>query len=290
MMQKCIAFIGLGTMGFPMAGHLSLAGYDVVVYNRTPAKAQKWLQQYKGRLASTPKQATEQADIVLFCVGNDADVREIVLGEHGLLAGAHAGQIFVDHTTASDVVEQDMAQACAQKQVHYCDAPVSGGQSGAEQGRLTIMVGGDEHCMETLQPVFACYSQKAVWMGPVGYGQRCKMVNQICIAGVLQGLSEGLILAEKSQLPIDKLLETITLGAAGSWQMSNRGHTMHQRQFDFGFASDLMIKDLGLCLDYATGQGLQLPMTTATRADYQSLSQKGFGKEDTSALVRKFDF
>ena len=286
MVQMKTAFIGLGVMGYPMAGHLSAQGHQVCVYNRTAAKAEQWTQDYSGSYALTPKQAASQADLVFMCVGNDDDVRQVVYGEDGILAGMQAGGILVDHTTTSADLAIELADACQQVGVAFIDAPVSGGQAGAENGKLTVMCGGPEPAFRHAEGVMQAYSQQVQRMGDNGQGQRCKMVNQICIAGVLQGLSEALLLAEKSGLDIAQVVDTLQHGAAGSWQMVNRLETMAKDEFDFGFAIDWMRKDLGICLAEAHSKGLSLPLTADVDQRYASLQQQGMGRLDTSVLVR----
>lgn len=281
-----VAFIGLGVMGYPMAGHLQQAGYDVCVYNRTQAKAQLWQQQYGGRAEVTPRQTAEGADIVLMCVGNDNDVRSVTLGDDGVLAGMHANAVLVDHTTTSAVLAQELSGLAAPLGISFIDAPVSGGQAGAENACLTIMCGGEIEPFNRVKPVMDVYAKSIQLMGPVGQGQRCKMVNQICIAGVLQGLSEALLLAEKSGLDIEQVVETLKHGAAGSWQMENRAVTMSQNKFDFGFAIDWMRKDLGFCLDEAQRHGLDLPLTRDVDQRYARLQEQGEGRMDTSVLIK----
>ena len=237
-MSMKVAFIGLGVMGYPMAGHLANAGHSVSVYNRTTAKAQKWVSEYQGEYAETPSEAAKGADIVFMCVGNDDDLRSVVYGENGVLASMHEGSYLVDHTTTSAEVAREVGAQAKLQGIGFLDAPVSGGQAGAENGVLTVMVGGDEADFNVVQPVMAAFSRFSQLLGEVGSGQLCKMVNQICIAGVLQGLSEALTFAEASGLNIDQVSDAISGGAAGSWQLSNRLKTMHAREFDFGFAID----------------------------------------------------
>ncbi|MEO9654069.1 NAD(P)-dependent oxidoreductase [Marinomonas sp.] len=286
MTQIKAAFIGLGVMGYPMAGHLSAQGHQVCVYNRTASKAEQWTQDYVGSYGLTPKIAASGANFVFMCVGNDDDVRHVVYGEEGVLAGMQAGDILVDHTTTSADLALELADACQKAGVAFIDAPVSGGQAGAENGKLTVMCGGSEQAFAKTQGVMQAYSQQVQRMGDNGQGQRCKMVNQICIAGVLQGLSEALLLAEKSGLNIGQVVDTLQHGAAGSWQMVNRLETMAKDEFDFGFAIDWMRKDLGICLDEAKSQDLSLPLTESVDQRYASLQQQGMGRLDTSVLVR----
>lgn len=281
-----VAFIGLGVMGFPMAGHLQQAGYSTTVFNRSGDKAEKWCQQYQGNNADTPKGAAMNADIVFVCVGNDDDVRSVVYGEAGILAGMKDGAVLVDHTTTSAVLAIELSEQCHKQGVHFIDAPVSGGQAGAENGALTIMCGGEQAVFDRVQPVMDVYAKQSTLLGGNGQGQRCKMVNQICISGVLRGLSEALTLAEKANLNIEDVVATLKHGAAGSWQMENRAVTMAQNTFDFGFAIDWMIKDLGICLDEAAQHGLTLPLTTGVNDDYKALSEQGLGRMDTSVLIK----
>ncbi|WHR53133.1 NAD(P)-dependent oxidoreductase [Vibrio furnissii] len=281
-----VSFIGLGVMGYPMAGHLVNAGFDVSVFNRTQAKAQAWAAQHGGRAAPTVEACVREADVVLMCVGNDDDVRSMATSEQGALAFMKPGAILVDHTTTSALLAEELGAAAQNVGVRFMDAPVSGGQAGAENGVLTIMCGGEADLFDALQPVLNAYGRSSVLMGGVGQGQRAKMVNQICIAGVLNGLSEGLILAENAGLDIPTLVACLKNGAAGSWQMENRAVTMAENKFDFGFAIDWMIKDLGFCLDEAERQGVRLPMTENTIAAYRSLSANGEGRMDTSVLIK----
>ncbi|BCL71790.1 3-hydroxyisobutyrate dehydrogenase [Vibrio nigripulchritudo] len=281
-----VSFIGLGVMGFPMAGHLVKAGFDVTVFNRTFSKAQLWQEAYKGSIAETVADCVKDADVVLTCVGNDDDVRSMTTSESGALTFMKKGAILVDHTTTSAQLAEELELAAKEAGIEFMDAPVSGGQAGAENGVLTIMCGGEQSLFDKLQPVFEAYGKSSVLMGNVGQGQRAKMVNQICIAGVLNGLSEGLLLAEKSGLDVPTLVNCLKNGAAGSWQMENRAETMAQDKYDFGFAIDWMIKDLGFCLDEATAKGLALPMTEKTINAYKALSASGEGRMDTSVLLK----
>ncbi|WP_390370025.1 NAD(P)-dependent oxidoreductase [Vibrio fluvialis] len=281
-----VAFIGLGVMGFPMAGHLSQTGYCTNVFNRTESKARQWAQQFSGEFFSTPKAAATECDIVFLCVGNDDDVRSVVYGDNGVLAGMEPGSVLVDHTTTSAELAEELANACQEKGIAFIDAPVSGGQAGAENGALTIMCGGEPAVFERIAPVMKSYGKQAALMGKHGQGQRSKMVNQICIAGVLKGLSEGLLLAQKAGLDVGQLVEVLKHGAAGSWQMENRAVTMSQGKFDFGFAIDWMHKDLNICLSEAKQMGIELPLTQQVDSEYQTLQQQGFGRMDTSALFK----
>lgn len=281
-----VAFIGLGVMGFPMAGHLSQTGYCTNVFNRTESKARQWAQQFSGEFFSTPKAAATKCDIVFLCVGNDDDVRSVVYGDNGVLAGMEPGSVLVDHTTTSAELAEELANTCQEKGIAFIDAPVSGGQAGAENGELTIMCGGEPAVFERIAPVMKSYGKQAALMGKHGQGQRSKMVNQICIAGVLKGLSEGLLLAQKAGLDIGQLVEVLKHGAAGSWQMENRAVTMSQGKFDFGFAIDWMHKDLNICLSEAKQMGIELPLTQQVDSEYQTLQQQGLGRMDTSALFK----
>jgi len=282
-MQK-VAFIGLGVMGYPMAGHLARAGYQTRVYNRTTAKAEQWCQDYAGDFALTPREAAEGADLVFMCVGNDDDLRSVVFGDDGVLNGCDADTILVDHTTASAEVAREIA---AKADIAFLDAPVSGGQAGAENGVLTVMVGGDQQVFDAARPAIMSFARAAELLGPVGSGQLTKMVNQICIAGLVQGLSEGLDFAQRAGLDGHKVVDVISKGAAGSWQMENRGTTMLNDQFEFGFAVDWMRKDLGICLDEAKKNGAELPITRIVNDYYTEVQAMGGGRWDTSSLIRR---
>jgi 3-hydroxyisobutyrate dehydrogenase len=284
-----IAFIGLGVMGYPMAGHLSNNGFNTNVYNRTESKAQRWTKQFSGKSFDTPKAAALGCQVVAVCVGNDDDVRSVVLGAEGVLATMKPGTVLIDHTTTSAELAEELAKVCLSKGVYFIDAPVSGGQVGAENGALTIMCGGDDNVFESIQRVINSYAKQATLLGSNGQGQRCKMINQICIAGVLQGLSEAMLLAQKANLNIEQVVDVLKHGAAGSWQMENRAVTMSQGKFDFGFAIDWMRKDLGICLDEARKHQLNLPMTQDIDTHYQSLQSKGFGRQDTSVLIKAYN-
>ncbi|MCG7488227.1 NAD(P)-dependent oxidoreductase [Vibrio sp. Of14-4] len=286
---ETVAFIGLGVMGFPMAGHLSNAGFVTRVYNRTIEKAEQWTDQHSGQFFATPYLTAQGCDLVAVCVGNDDDVRSVVLGDNGALAAMKPGSILVDHTTTSAELAEELAKACNDKNVHFVDAPVSGGQAGAENGALTIMCGGETQVFEALSPVFDTYGKQAVLLGENGQGQRCKMVNQICIAGILQGLSEALQLAQSADLDIEKVVNVLQHGAAGSWQMENRAVTMSQGKFDFGFAIDWMRKDLGICLNEASSKNIPLPMTEEVDGMYAALQKQGLGRMDTSVLIKAYD-
>ncbi|HYC49213.1 MAG TPA: NAD(P)-dependent oxidoreductase [Burkholderiales bacterium] len=281
-----LGFIGLGVMGGPMAGHLARAGHEVTVYNRTRAKADAWVAQHGGRAAATPRDAAAGAAIVFSCVGNDDDVRQITTGEGGAFHGMARGSVFVDHTTTSAAVAIELASAARERGVAFLDAPVSGGQSGAEQGILTVMAGGDAAAFEQAQPVISHYARAVVLMGAAGAGQKTKMVNQICVAGVVQSLAEALGFALRAGLDAKLALSVISKGAAGSWQMENRGHTMVDGKFDFGFAVDLMRKDLGILLEEARANGAELPGTALIDQFYAKLQKQGHGKLDTSSLLK----
>ncbi len=286
-MSAKVAFIGLGVMGFPMAGHLKAKGYDVVVYNRTAAKAQAWVQKHGGKSAPTPAAAAKDADFVFTMVGNDKDVEEVILGKDGALAGMKKGAILVDHTTASADVARKVYAAAKAKGIPFIDAPVSGGQAGAENGKLTVMCGGDKEPFERAKPVMDSYGRAVTLLGAPGAGQLTKMVNQICIAGLVQGLSEGIAFAEKAGLDAGLVLDVISKGAAQSWQMENRGKTMHERKFNFGFAVDWMRKDLGICLAEAKRNGAKLPVTQVVAGYYDEVSKAGGSRWDTSSLITR---
>ena len=284
-----VAFIGLGVMGYPMAGHLAKSGFNVCVYNRTTAKAQTWTEQYTGCFAPTPREAVSEADIVFMCVGNDNDLRSVVYGDDGVLAGMLPHTVLVDHTTTSAEVAREVAAKAALQNIDFIDAPVSGGQAGAENGVLTVMAGGNEAVFTKVQPVMASYSRFSQLLGDVGAGQLCKMVNQICIAGVVQGLSEGLHFAKQAGLDGEKVIETISKGAAGSWQMENRYKTMWAGEYEFGFAVDWMRKDLGIALDEAKNNGATLPMTATVDQYYADVQALGGGRYDTSSLLARIE-
>lgn len=286
------AFIGLGVMGYPMARHLALKGHEVTVYNRTEARALEWLEQSelaeaKVESKATPAQAAEGADVVLMCVGNDDDVRQVSIADDGVLHGMGEGTLLIDHTTASKELAEELAAACQKKGVLFVDAPVSGGQAGAENGALTAMCGGDQQAYDKAVPILDCYAKKHVLLGPAGAGQLTKMVNQICIAGVLQGLSEGVHFAQKAGLDVDQVVEVISQGAAQSWQMENRAGTMARDEFEFGFAVDWMRKDLNIALDTARDLGARLPLTALVDQFYADVQHLGGGRWDTSSLLRR---
>ena len=282
-----VAFLGLGVMGYPMAGHLADKGYDVTVYNRTPAKAEAWVAEHGGSFAATPREAVAGAGFVMSCVGNDDDLRSVCLGPDGAFAGLGTGAVFVDHTTVSAKVTGELAALAADKGVSFIDAPISGGQAGAENGVLSIMCGGEQAAYDAAHPVMAAYGRTIRRMGGTGSGQLTKMVNQICIAGLVQGLSEGLHFAEKAGLDIREVVSVISQGAAGSWQMSNRYETMADDHFEHGFAVDWMRKDLGICLATANETGASLPVTALVDQFYKDVQALGGGRWDTSSLIKR---
>jgi 3-hydroxyisobutyrate dehydrogenase len=284
---RTVAFLGLGVMGYPMAGHLAKAGHSVTVYNRTPAKAQAWVQEFGGRAAPTPREAASGADLVFACVGNDADLRSVVLGADGAYAGMKSDAVFADHTTASAEVARELYGAARERDLHFVDAPVSGGQAGAQNGALTIMCGGDEAAFEAMQPVALAYARACTRVGGSGAGQLAKMVNQIAVAGVIQGLAEAVAFGQQAGLDMNLVLEVIGKGAAQSWQMDHRGKTMVADQFDFGFAVDWMRKDLGLVLEEARRNGARLPVTALLDQFYADVQGMGGGRWDTSSLIRR---
>jgi len=279
------AFIGLGVMGYPMAGHMAAKGHDVAVYNRTFKKAEAWAAEHGGKAQQTPREAAAGAELVMMCVGNDDDVRSVVYGEDGIMAGIDQGAILVDHTTASAELARELGEAAAKAGVGFVDAPVSGGQAGAENGVLSIMCGGSEANFAAAEPVMQAYGKTVRLIGEVGSGQLTKMVNQICIAGLVQALGEGLNFAQKAGLDPAKVLEVVSGGAAGSWQMNNRWPTMAEGKFDFGFAVDWMRKDLAICLEEARRNGAALPVTAVVDQLYRLIQQKGGGRWDTSSLI-----
>jgi 3-hydroxyisobutyrate dehydrogenase len=283
-----LAFLGLGVMGYPMAGHLKAAGHDVTVYNRTASKAEAWAAQHGGGWAATPRAAAEGCDLVMACVGNDDDLRAVVTGPDGALSGMKPGAIFVDHTTVSATVTRELAAQAAAQGVGYVDAPVSGGQAGAQNGKLAIMCGGDEAHFNTAEAVVAAYSKATVHFGPVGAGQLTKMVNQICIAGLVQAMSEGLYFAMKAGLDPKKVADLVSQGAGGSWQLQNRAGTMVDNHFTHGFAVDWMRKDLGIALGQAKEIGVSLPVTAIVDQFYAEVQQLGGGRWDTSSLIQRF--
>lgn len=284
-----VSFVGLGVMGYPMAGHLARSGYEVAVYNRTAAKVEAWCAEYHGRRAASPAEAAEHAEITFCCVGNDDDVRAVILGEDGILQGAASGAVIVDHTTASAVVAREVHAAASKKGAGFLDAPLSGGQAGAESGQLTIMAGGDQEVFERVLPVMRSYSRACTRIGPVGSGQLAKMVNQICIAGIVQGLSEGLHFAKRAGLDVEAVIGAISKGAAQSWQMENRWQTMVNGEFEFGFAVEWMRKDLKIALEEAERNGASLEMTALVDRFYAEVEALGGSRWDTSSLIRRLE-
>ena len=282
-----VSFVGLGVMGYPMAGHLAAAGHQVRVYNRTRARAEAWLGEHQGKAVATPREAADGAELVFMCVGNDDDVRQVALGQDGVLAGAAKGAVVVDHTTASALLAEELAGVAAETGVGFLDAPVSGGQAGAENGQLTVMAGGAAEDFERARPVIDAYAKSVKLMGGVGCGQLTKMVNQVCIAGVLQGLAEGIHFAEKAGLDVDAVVDVISKGAAQSWQMDNRAATMARREFDFGFAVDWMRKDLDMTLAAARRFGARMPLAALVDQFYADVQAMGGRRWDTSSLVER---
>lgn len=284
-MAKNISFIGLGVMGYPMAGYLAKAGHSVTVFNRTTEKAKKWVNEYAGKMALTPALACENADFVFSCVGNDDDLREVTIGDNGAFKSMSANTIYVDHTTTSATVAKELNEIAIGKNIGYLDAPVSGGQAGAENGTLTVMLGGESQHYDQVAPMIDSYAKMQKLLGPVGAGQLSKMVNQICIAGIVQGLSEALHFAQTTGLPVQSVVDVISKGAAQSWQMENRASTMIDNAFDFGFAVDWMRKDLGIVLDQARITGAELPLTALVDQFYGKVQNQGGGRWDTSSLI-----
>jgi 3-hydroxyisobutyrate dehydrogenase len=285
-----VAWIGLGVMGYPMAGHLrKKGGHDLTVYNRNGAKAEAWAKEYGGATAPTPAEAAKDADFVFCCVGNDNDLREVTLGAQGAFNTVRKGAVFIDNTTASANIARELHAAAKSKGFDFLDAPVSGGQAGAQNGALTVMVGGDQAAFDRAQPVIAQYARMVTLIGPAGAGQLTKMVNQICIAGLVQALSEGIHFAQKSGLDLQKVMDTISKGAAQSWQMENRWKTMSEGKFEFGFAVDWMRKDLAICQDEAKGNGASLPVTTVVDGFYAEIQQMGGKRWDTSSLIARLN-
>jgi 3-hydroxyisobutyrate dehydrogenase len=285
-----VAFLGLGVMGYPMAGHLKRkGGHEVTVYNRTAAKAEKWVAQFQGRLAPTPRQAAEGQDFVMACVGNDDDLREVTLGPDGAFAAVKKGAVFVDHTTASAGIARELAGDAAKRGFDFIDAPVSGGQAGAENGTLTVMCGGEPAPYGRAESVIMAYARMCKLLGPAGAGQLTKMVNQICIGGLVQALAEGIHFAKRAGLDIEAVIETISKGAAQSWQMENRYKTMNAGKFDFGFAVDWMRKDLSICLAEARRNGAQLPVTALVDQFYADVQKMGGRRWDTSSLLARLE-
>ena len=284
-----VAFLGLGVMGYPMAGHLQAKGHDVTVYNRTAQKAEKWAGEHGGRHAATPGEAAAGCEIVLACVGNDDDLRQITIGERGAFAGMERGATFVDHTTASAEVARELHATAGERGIGFIDAPVSGGQAGAENGVLTVMCGGEAEVYAKVEPAIMSFARACRLMGPPGSGQLTKMVNQICIAGLVQGLAEGIHLGKRAGLDIEAVLDVISKGAAGSWQMENRGKTMNQGKFEFGFAVDWMRKDLSICLAEARKNGATLPVTALVDQFYGEVQKLGGARWDTSSLLARLE-
>jgi len=280
------AFIGLGVMGYPMAGHLVKAGYDVTVYNRTTSKAEAWVKEHGGTLQKTPSAAADGADVVCACVGNDDDLRGVAYGDDGILGGMKPGAVFVDHTTASADVAREVDAAAREKGLGFLDAPVSGGEAGAQNGALTVMVGGNQANFDKAEPVMQAYARAVTLLGPAGAGQLTKMVNQICIAGLVQALAEGVNFATRAGLDANRVIDVISKGAAQSWQMENRAKTMVEDKFDFGFAVDWMRKDLGICLDESRRNGARLPVAALVDQFYATIQERGGNRWDTSSLLR----
>ena len=286
---KNVSFIGLGVMGYPMASHLQNKGYNVTVYNRTTAKAEKWVEEYKGSMAKTPGEASQNSEIVFMCVGRDEDIIEVMEGEDGILSKVTEGSIIVDHTTASAEIARNYYQKLKDKKLSFLDAPVSGGQAGAENGILSIMIGGDEKDYSAVKPVLTSYGKAIELIGPSGSGQIAKMINQICIAGLVQGLSEAMAFGKKSNVDMEKVLSVISKGAAQSWQMENRYRTMLDGKFDYGFAVDWMRKDLSICFNEADKNGANLPVTKIVDKYYEEVQKNGGNRFDTSSLMTLLD-
>ena len=287
--MKKITFIGLGVMGFPMAGHLSNKGYNVTVYNRSEEKSKLWIKKYAGNYATSIHEAVADSDIVFSCVGNDTDLRDITLGRDKAFSGMKADSVFVDHTTTSSDIAIELSELAKEYNIHFLDAPVSGGEVGALKGELTVMIGGENLIFDRINPMIRAYAKNITLIGGPGKGQVAKMVNQICIAGLIQALSEAISFSEKSGLDTKKVLGAISQGAAGSWQLTNRGETMVDRKFDFGFAVKLMRKDLGICLDHASNNDISLPITSIVNQFYSEVQRNGGSKFDTSSLLTRFD-
>ena len=283
-----VSFIGLGVMGYPMAGYISKAGHDVTVYNRTKLKAEKWIKDFKGKLAETPKEAAKDSEFIFTCVGNDNDLREVTLGANGLFHSANKGAVYIDNTTASAEIARELYKEAKKKGFDFLDAPVSGGQAGAENGALTVMVGGDESSYKKAEPIIDCYSKKIKLLGPAGNGQLCKMVNQICIAGLVQGLSEAINFGLNAKLNMYDVIEVISKGAAQSWQMENRYKTMIEDKFDYGFAVDWMRKDLKIAMEEAKKNNSPLPITKIIDEFYGEVQSQGGNRWDTSSLIKRF--
>ena len=287
--MKKITFIGLGVMGFPMAGHLSNQGYEVTVYNRSEEKSKLWIKKYAGNYSTSLKEAVADSDVVFSCVGNDSDLRDITLGHDKAFLGMKAGSVFVDHTTTSSDIAIELSEIAKEYNIHFLDAPVSGGEVGALKGELTVMIGGENLIFDRINSIIRAYAKNITLIGGPGKGQVAKMVNQICIAGLIQALSEAISFSEKSGLDTKKVLGAISQGAAGSWQLTNRGETMVDRKFDFGFAVELMRKDLGICLDHASNNDISLPITSIVNQFYSEVQRNGGSKFDTSSLLTRFD-
>tara|TARA_B100001121_G_C18590674_1_gene574472 strand:+ start:55 stop:921 length:867 start_codon:yes stop_codon:yes gene_type:complete len=283
-----VSFIGLGVMGYPMAGYISKAGHDVTVYNRTKSKAEKWIKDFKGKIAETPKESAKDSEFIFTCVGNDNDLREVTLGANGLFHSAKKGAVYVDNTTASAEVARELYKEAKSKGFDFLDAPVSGGQAGAENGALTVMVGGEESSYKKAEPIIDCYSKKIKLLGPAGNGQLCKMVNQICIAGLVQGLSEAINFGLNAKLNMYDVIEVISKGAAQSWQMENRYKTMIEDKFDYGFAVDWMRKDLKIAMEEAKKNNSPLPITKIIDEFYGEVQKQGGNRWDTSSLIKRF--
>jgi len=283
-----VAFIGLGVMGYPMAGYISEAGHNVTVYNRTKSKADKWIKEYKGKIASSPEEAAKDSDFVFTCVGNDNDLKEVAIGKKGIFNSIKKGSVYIDNTTASATVARELYKKAKANGFGFLDAPVSGGQAGAEKGALTVMVGGDDKDFNRAKDVINCYSKKIQLLGPAGSGQLAKMVNQICIAGLVQGLSEAINFGINSKLKMEDVIDVISKGAAQSWQMENRYKTMIDDKFDFGFAVDWMRKDLKIALEEAKKNGSPLPVTKIVDTYYEEIQKMGGNRWDTSSLIRRF--
>ena len=283
-----VSFIGLGVMGYPMAGYISKAGHDVTVYNRTKSKAEKWIKDFKGKIADTPKEAAKESEFIFSCVGNDNDLREVTLGANGLFHSAKKRAVYIDNTTASAEIARELYKEAKKKGFDFLDAPVSGGQAGAENGALTVMVGGDESSYKKAEPIIDCYSKKIKLLGPAGNGQLCKMVNQICIAGLVQGLSEAINFGLNAKLNMYDVIEVISKGAAQSWQMENRYKTMIEDKFDYGFAVDWMRKDLKIAMEEAKKNNSPLPITKIIDEFYGEVQSQGGNRWDTSSLIKRF--
>ena len=283
-----VSFIGLGVMGYPMAGHISKAGHDVTVFNRTISKAEKWTKEHKGKLAKTPLDAAKDSDFIFTCVGNDNDLKEVTLGENGLFKSVKKNCVYIDNTTASAEIARELYKKAKGSGFHFLDAPVSGGQAGAENGALTVMIGGDDEAYKKAAPIIDCYSKKMKLLGPAGNGQLAKMVNQICIAGVVQGLSEAINFGLNAKLKMEDVIETISKGAAQSWQMENRFKTMIDDKFDYGFAVDWMRKDLKIAMDEAKRNNSPLPITKLIDEYYGEVQKMGGNRWDTSSLIKRF--